>query len=198
MKNVGVVDSWFYASSDTGGIVGQNDGTIDRCWSAVTLSTESGSTGGVVGYNNGSVINCYNIGKVTALVFSGGVAGRNHGSIINCYNVGSIRPNGHGNNTGAVTGTGIKVGSATNCYYLYGCAMDGSGMYISGAGNSVQGEDKADCIMYHTDFSTGEVAYLLQGQQTEHIWGQKIGVDPYPVLGGPKVVRNDNGEYVNE
>ena len=41
-------------------------------------------------------------------------------------------------------------------------------------------------------FQSGEVAYLLQdGQEakTEVVWGQKIGTDSYPVLGGSNVCR---------
>ncbi len=34
---------------------------------------------------------------------------------------------------------------------------------------------------------SGEVAYLLQGEQAEQAWGQAIGTDDYPVLGGAAV-----------
>ena len=41
-------------------------------------------------------------------------------------------------------------------------------------------------------FASGEVAYLLQGEQTEEVWGQTIGTDDYPVLGGAKVYQVTN------
>ena len=163
VKNVGVVDSYFCAYMEIGGIVG---------------------------INSGSVINCYNIGRVTAHSFVGGVAGRNRGNIINCYNAGRITtPNPY---TGAVTGYSGYGGRISNCFYLSGSAGSSMGVgqeHLAGTDNGTKPR---------TDFSTGEVAYLLQGDQETHVWGQKIGVDPYPVLGGPKVVLNDNGEYVNE
>ena len=36
-------------------------------------------------------------------------------------------------------------------------------------------------------FKSGEVAYILQGDMAKHVWGQAIGTDDYPVIGGPKV-----------
>ena len=44
-------------------------------------------------------------------------------------------------------------------------------------------------------FASGEVAYLLQGDQTEQIWGQTIGTDAYPVLGGKKICKNSSAYY---
>ena len=39
----------------------------------------------------------------------------------------------------------------------------------------------------------------MRAARTEQlIWGQLIGVDEYPVLGGPEVVRNDDGSYTNK
>lgn len=38
-----------------------------------------------------------------------------------------------------------------------------------------------------TQFANGEAAYLLQGVQEGNVWGQTIGTDKYPVLGGKKV-----------
>jgi hypothetical protein len=46
-------------------------------------------------------------------------------------------------------------------------------------------------------FASGEVAYLLQGDQTEQVWGQLIGAEPYPVLSKDKVY-GGNGHYYND
>ena len=39
-------------------------------------------------------------------------------------------------------------------------------------------------------YKTGEVAYLLQLDQSDEVWGQTIGTDTYPTLGGAKVYKN--------
>ena len=39
-------------------------------------------------------------------------------------------------------------------------------------------------------FASGEIAYILQNEQNENIWGQKIGEENLPVLGGLKVYQN--------
>ena len=72
-------------------------------------SGNSNYVGGVVGDNDGTVENCHNIGDVTGKISVGGVVGENRGSVINCYNTGSVSGNQVGgvvgyNNGGSVTG----------------------------------------------------------------------------------------------
>ena len=74
-----------------GGIVGQNDGTIENCHNIgeVDLSrTNRGSTaGGICGKNNtsGTIKNSYNIGTIKGDDFTGNICGSNSGSVTNCY-----------------------------------------------------------------------------------------------------------------
>ena len=77
----------------------------------------------------------------------------------------------------------INKGEITNCYYLEGCNGDDTTF------TNTDGTSKTVA-----QFSTGEVAYLLQGDQTTQVWGQNIDngetVQAYPVLGGANVYRN--------
>lgn len=63
--------------------------------------------------------------------------------------------------------------TATDCYYF-----DESGAEVN-CSTAVS--------MTKEQFSSGEAAYILQGNNTEDIWGQTIGTENYPVIGGKKV-----------
>ncbi len=123
--------------------------------------------GGVCGMNNkGSIINCYNSGSVSGTIGVGSMCGSNSGKIDACYNNGIISCNSY---AGSVCGE--NRGSITNCYWLEGTANQGIG---SGSGSAT--------VKSADQFKSGEVAVLLQGDQTELAWGQTIGTDEYPVL----------------
>ena len=49
------------------------------------------------------------------------------------------------------------------------------------------------------DFASGSVCYNLNGNQSEIVWYQTLGEDPYPVLDANhgQVFRNDDGTYGN-
>ncbi|MBQ7416271.1 MAG: hypothetical protein IJW14_04460 [Oscillospiraceae bacterium] len=175
--NEGVVEDCYNtsdlcASVAGGGIAGYNAGTISECYNTGNVSDcfrHTPAVGGVVGVNDSGVVkNCYNSGKVEGDVSwtsaCAGIAGESSGEITNCYNVGAV--------SGIFSNDGIvgypNTGSVNNCYFLSGCADDTS----------------VGQVMSAVKFSSGEVAYLLG-----EAFGQKIGVDPYPVLGGKKVYK---------
>ena len=101
IKNVGVVDSYFYGSGFVGGVCGLNGGTITGCYNTGTVSGSGYSTGGVCGSNEGGTITgCYNTGSVSGSDYSifGGVCGGNGGTITNCYYLAS-NDDGNGGKT---------------------------------------------------------------------------------------------------
>ena len=172
-----------------GGVSGDNDtGSITDCYNIGSVSGSEGNVGGVNGYNNGGTItNSYNAGSVSGIErYVGGVNGWNNGTITNCYNIGSVSGSGY---VGGVNGW--NNGTITNCYYdstIYtGAAI---GKNSSGTVTKVEGKTI-------DEFKTGEIAYLLsQGCTIDEvtydgtIWGQTIGKDTYPTLGGSKVYKN--------
>ena len=166
-----------------GGVNGWNKGTITNCYNVGSVSGTEHYVGGVNGYNDGGTItNCYNTGSsVSGSEYVGGVNGRNKGTITNCYNTGSV--SGTGVNVGGVIGRNESNATIKNCYYdstIYTGTAIG---YDGGTTEKVEGKTTEQ-------YKTGEVAYLLQPDQSDEVWGQTIGIDTYPTLGGAKVYKN--------
>ena len=165
-----------------GGVSGDNNGgTITNSYNAGSVSGIERYVGGVNGWNEGTITNCYNIGSVSGSGYVGGVNGWNKGTITNCYNTGSV--SGTGVNVGGVIGRNESNATIKNCYYdstIYTGTAIG---YDGGTTKKVEGKTT-------DEFKTGEVAYLLQLDQSDEVWGQTIGTDTYPTLGGAKVYKN--------
>ena len=211
--NVGVIDSYFNGLNYPSGLCSWNSmGTIMNCYYAGTVKGSLG-VGGICGYNDDSVIkNCYNAGTISGSSESscvGGICGYNCESVVdNCYNVGTVEG---GERVGGVSG--FNRGTIKNCYSIDD--IDGS-LYVGGVCGHYMGGTVMNCYYNSSvnervaiglnegttvtmverktteQFQSGEVAYLLQdGQEakTEVVWGQKIGTDSYPVLGGSNVCR---------
>ena len=175
--NTGIVKG----QSFVGGVSGDNNKTITNCNNEGKVSGTEDSVGGVSGDNNKTITNCYNTGIVSGQSYVGGVNGYNkNGTIINCYTTGEV--NGTGSHVGGVIGMNLSNGTITNCYYdstVYTGAAIGTN---SGTTTKIEGKTTEQ-------YKTGEVAYLLQLDQSDEVWGQTIGTDTYPTLGGAKVYK---------
>lgn len=166
ISNVGVVDSYFKGNNYTGGVCGKTYSTITNCYNTGAVSG-SDKVGGVCGESFcGEITNCYNTGAVSGSNQIGGVCGFGNGSTItNCYfDSNKYSGNAVGKNSGTVSEN--VIGKTT------------------------------------TQFASGEVAYLLslgctvgdgESEVTYDgsVWGQTIGTDKYPVLGGLPVYYRD-------
>ena len=75
----------------TGGIAGENYGTISSCTFSGTVSGDT-DTGGIVGFNGyeGTVSSCRIEGQVNGMDMTGGIAGNNAGMISNCQSVAGV------------------------------------------------------------------------------------------------------------
>ena len=204
--NTGIVRG----SETVGGVCGSNYGTITNCSNKGNVGEDDDSVGGVSGSNYGTITNCNNAGIVSGKSYVGGVCGKNSngGTVTNCNNTGEVRGTSqyigglsgdndsssitNCNNTGEVKATGKFVGglsggnynngTITNCYYdstVYTGTAIGDDM---GTTEKVEGKTTEQ-------YKTGEVAYLLQLDQSDEVWGQTIGTDTYPTLGGAKVYK---------
>ena len=125
--------------------------------------------GGVADRNYGTIINCYCNGVFVANNRAGGIVSDNYGTIMNCNAVTKITAE---EGTGGIAGS--NSGTITNCYYLSDEETNGD--------NGVTGKTKEQ-------FASGEVAFCLQNEEQETVWGQTIGTDSYPVLGGERVYK---------
>jgi len=188
------VDITVSAGNDhIGGVVGSmpenSSPTVENCvyTGDINITVAAGSVAGVVGYiRTGTIQNCANQGDISVSGSGDGSVGGILGycnnksiKITACYNTGTISASGTAN-VGAIVGNNRDdnnhVGQATvsNCYYLTGSADKGQGQLDTDAVGTVVKDDNA--------FTSGEVACLLQGDQTVQVWGQTLGTDNYPVL----------------
>ena len=175
--NTGIV----YGYQNVGGVCGYNKGTLQECYNTDTVEGTM-CVGGVCGLNgNGHTLEkSYNTGTVTGTENVGGVCGQNAESTLQeCYNIGTVSGT---TKVGGVCGLNYS-GTVRNCYYL-----------DTSAATADSGTSKTAA-----EFKSGEVAYLLQkaindaateGTPAEQVWGQKIGEDDYPKLGGDKVYQS--------
>ena len=199
--------------SDTGVI--KNEGAIEGIGPYV---------GGIVGSYNiaastGAVKKCINTGDVTASkgIQVGGLFGyvritsstEEYRNIENSYSTGQVNikdATGSQNGTlvGGFSGNKIKncydtvtdalpmLGTTDNCQGVENC-------YSMSEDTSVT-EPEGVVVKTKAEFASGEVAYLLDGTGENRaeapVWGQNIGTDESPVLGGAAVYK-DGDVYAN-
>ncbi len=199
VSNVTVLDSYFKGSEKMGGIAGAaSSATIQNCHSAATIKSESWMIGGIVGNNSGTIANCYNTGVVSSDSSQiGGIVGMNSKTVENCYNTGAV--SGYRKVGGIVGANNVTVANCYNTGTVTGSSEVGE---IVGENDETYGTvqnsyyladsetDDFDGTTFKTadQFKSGEVAYLLQKEnKTKDVWGQTIGTEGYPVLGGETV-----------
>jgi hypothetical protein len=124
IKNLGMQNVSFVRrnnSSNVGGIVGWNAGSLSSCYSTGNINGGYflDSYGGLVGVNGngGTISECFSTVNVTtdgweAVSDTGGIAGTNNGSISNSFSTGNVSSGG-GWYGGFV---GYNTGSINNCY----------------------------------------------------------------------------------
>lgn len=198
IKNVGIINSYFYSTlqdASIGSIAALNRGTVSCCWFEGTIGASGADTyvGGVVGINYKNVDNCYNTGTVTndydgvGTTSFGGVVGHSLGGTIEyCHNVGDVRLDGETKacRMGAVIGSNISLtweGTTviSKAYHIYSNNTDLAPIGLSTGGLSVT-EDVEYCD--DKTFASGDIAYMLNGNSLDGVWGQTVGTDPYPML----------------
>ena len=199
--------------SDTGVI--KNEGAVEGIDTYV---------GGIVGSYNiaastGAVQKCINTGDVTASNGKqvGGLFGyvsitsstEEYRNIENSYSTGQVNvTDATGSRNGTLVGnfSGNKI---KNCYDTVTDALPMLGMtdYCQGAENCYSmsedtsvTEPEGVVVKTKAEFASGEVAYLLDGTGENRaeapVWGQNIGTDESPVLGGAAVYK-DGDVYAN-
>ena len=211
IQNVTVQGATFNGNEFIGGVCGYIVG------GAITGCTTSGGTvsgsyyiGGIAGYaNNATVQRCVNSGKVTGSDSSiGGIAGTAYQATVqDCGNTGAVIRTAATGNYGGIVGTATNAKAIQNCYNAYSdmaypiCAtpddanLSNCYYHVSSSSYGYIGTTAKTA----EQFASGEVAYLLQkplddaaeaGTTAEQVWGQKIGTDDYPKLGGDKVYQS--------
>ena len=147
--------------------------TLENCFSSVTINSTlsgDGTHGGLIGavmfYGNVTITNSAFVGAIygTETAYCGGIVGWSNAITLNITNTFVAAEfstifddcNTFVRNAGALT--------LTNCYYL----------------NEYNASPSAATQMTAEQFANGEVRDLLNNGTT--VWGQKIGVTPYPII----------------
>ena len=201
-----------------GGICGRSrsNSIIENCYNAGYIYGATRSIGGICGNNYLTIENCYNVGNVNGKFYVGGIVGESSGLgdtiwIKDCYNRGNVI-----GDTEKIGGIGGCIGSSLveNCYSQATVSGNTNVGGICGNSNKVDFQNAyydsnlytGNAIGYLKDattektegkpsqaFESGEIAYLLQADREEPVWGQTLSgndVQAYPVLGGAKVYQN--------
>jgi len=147
--------------SKIGGIVGENAGSIAKCYNYATIYNASGAragTGGIAGRNGnnnspyevGTIANCYNRGYINNNngYWGGGIAGFQSAgcSVTKCYDTGNVYNCSWSN---PLIGKNEGTFDYNNCYYKNGLNHSGSGASELGTGmdlEDMQTQDFADTL----------------------------------------------------
>jgi len=165
----------------------KNLGMVDFKYKNTTGDTRAGSVAGQL-LTGGAITNCYSVGHSikTNNNIAGGIAGCNYGGTIsNCYALnGTVT--GYETRWGGLVGDCQKDDGATDKATTYGtvsnCYTDDTRVVSTQSGNATI----TNCeVKAATAFTSGEVAYLLNGSTNGGTtWYQTLGNqgDSYPVL----------------
>ena len=123
--------------------------------------------------------NCYSNATIVGSIYCGGIVGETRGTISNCLYNGKIIAEGKSN---AIASDYKSYGKLTNCYYNENCGLS---------------SDRATAVTA-AQLSSGEVAYLLNGDQSAIAWYQNVDKgekDNVPTLNSAHytVFKNSNG-----
>ncbi|MDD4445111.1 MAG: GLUG motif-containing protein [Eubacteriales bacterium] len=140
-------------STQTGGLVGNNDGEIDGCY-ALGAVTGNDYVGGLVGFNyspGGAIVNSYATGSVTGNDYVGGLVGGNGKSITDCYSSGAVVTPAASANTGGLAGYTTAIGVVTDSFW--NTETSGKNTSVGGTGKTTA-EMKQQATFTDWDFTT--------------------------------------------
>ena len=209
IQDVTVKDSDFNGNNYIGAVCGFIVwGRITGCTNSDSTitgrTTNSGSSrdygrniGGIAGRAKYTTVQrCVNTGKVTGINGIGGIVGCTEGATVqDCGNTGEVRIAGIGKYYAGIAG---YITNSPN--YIHNCynadsitaakICDDDGYRPSNCYYLADSSDTDPAAKTKTQFASGEVAYLLQGNRAESVWGQTIGSDTYPKLNGETVYQS--------
>ena len=206
------MDGQLIVSGVAAGICEINDGQIVNCYNAGTILGYGASGICVLNSDNGSIENCYNTGVIRGSLLVAGICNLNLGSMKDCYNnsditvrtdITIIDGNDEKNYASGICNNNISSGRIENCYHVG---------QVSGAdvNNNICNHNEGqiensyyDCNICDKDaitqnessalvknvegkttkqFASGEVTYLLNGDQSVRAFYQNLAKEKYPTL----------------
>ena len=197
IKNEGVIEG---IGTYVGGIVGSygiaaSTGAVKKCINTGDVTASKGiQVGGLFGYVSitssteeyRNIENSYSTGQVNITDATDATDSRN-GTLVGCFSGNKIK-----NCYDTVTDALPMLGTTKYCQGVENC-------YSMSEDTSVT-EPEGVVVKTKAEFASGEVAYLLDGTGENRaeapVWGQNIGTDESPVLGGATVYK-DGDIYAN-
>ena len=194
IKNEGAIEG---IGTYVGGIVGSynitaSTGAVKKCINTGDVTASNGiQVGGLFGYVSitssteeyRNIENSYSTGQVN---ITDATDSRN-GTLVGCFSGNKIK-----NCYDTVTDALPMLGTTDHCQGVENC-------YSMSEDTSVT-EPEGVVVKTKAEFASGEVAYLLDGTGENRaeapVWGQNIGTDESPVLGGAAVYK-DGDVYAN-
>ena len=182
--------------------------TISECYNTGEVKVyDKGSSyvGGISGLEaNSSLINVYNTGNIYLYYDSssvslsgggciGGIAGFGGCYIANGYNTGEL--NCINTSSSGITPSffkGVAIGQSGSNMEINNFYYSDADLPLCSGGQAITSQDTG--VKTAEQFASGEFAYLLNGNTSdgELAWGQELGTDSYPVLGGKTVYYGTN------
>ncbi|MBO7606793.1 MAG: hypothetical protein J6T28_04160 [Paludibacteraceae bacterium] len=215
VKNLGIKDSWIKGRIHNGFIAGHNKGVITNCSNGGTIEYPRNYSGGIVGLNEGTVSSCSNYGVIMAeggicgmnnkgtiegcvnygTVFTGsyyaGICGTQEaGAIVNCINTGVI---GHQGSRYAGICAELNGGEIRSCLSTQTESITYAGRknitHSVYQGNKFAKNSDSTYTVTINQIRSGLACHILNGNRDGEglSWGQTIGVDTLPVLGGAAI-----------
>ncbi len=160
-----------------------------------------GSIGGITGTaaDNTTIDRCANYCSVKAATYAGGIAAYVYATIeiSNSYNAGDVE----GNLAGGIAGMGVSGSKYTNTFNVghitgktRGSIAAASSAVYTNCFATEEFERKGHEVVTDEQMRSGEIAHRLG-----EAFGQEIGKDAHPVLGGKPVYYDEtNNVYTNE
>ena len=197
IKNEGAIEG---IGTYVGGIVGSynikaSTGAVKKCINTGDVTASKGiQVGGLFGYVSitssteeyRNIENSYSTGQVNVTDATDATDSRN-GTLVGCFSGNKIK-----NCYDTVTDALPMLGTTKYCQGVENC-------YSMSEDTSVT-EPEGVVVKTKAEFASGEVAYLLDGTGENRaeapVWGQNIGTDESPVLGGATVYK-DGDIYAN-
>ena len=197
IKNEGAIEG---IGTYVGGIVGSynikaSTGAVKKCINTGDVTASKGiQVGGLFGYvritssteEYRNIENSYSTGQVNVTDATDATDSRN-GTLVGCFSGNKIK-----NCYDTVTDALPMLGTTDHCQGVENC-------YSMSEDTSVT-EPEGVVVKTKAEFASGEVAYLLDGTGENRaeapVWGQSIGTDEIPVLGGAAVYK-DGDVYAN-
>ena len=206
------IDGQLIVSGVAAGICAINNGQIVNCYNAGTILGYGASGICAINSDNGSIENCYNTGVIRGFGLAVGICNMNAGSMKDCYNNSDITvmtdstiidKNDEISYASGICNINDSSGRIENCYHVG---------QVSGADvnnnicnlNAGQIENSYyDCNICDKDaitqnessavvknvegkttkqFASGEVTYLLNGDQSVRAFYQNLAKEKYPTL----------------